>query len=151
MDKQKARVWIYCRNLESVQNSKQKVKENISSWPVSENFINESNGIVTAFQEFCSYVTLTKHWAVVVENLNEGWRPVHLLTLLFQPSRLFILMASVKHCPITFLISTIVSKMSLKKLLDMCYERKICTLVHPQTTRVNKTIRSLAMHIILLC
>ena len=72
MDKQKAKVWIYCRNLESVQNSKQKVKENISSWPVSENLINESNGIVTAFQEFCSYVTLTKHWAVVVEYLNEG-------------------------------------------------------------------------------
>ena len=54
---QKGKVWIYCRNLESIQSSKLKCKENLASWPVSENVVNETNGIVKAFQDFCSYGT----------------------------------------------------------------------------------------------
>ena len=38
---------------------------------MSENVVNDANGIVKAFKEFCSYMTLTKHWAVIVEYLDE--------------------------------------------------------------------------------
>ena len=71
MEKQKARIWIFCRNLESLQSTEQQVKENLASWPVSENVVNNANGIVKAFKDFCSYMTLTKHWAVIVEYLDE--------------------------------------------------------------------------------
>ena len=57
-NRQEGKVWLYCRNLESIQDiplsSKPILNKILDSWPQSENGVNETNGILKAFQDFCS-------------------------------------------------------------------------------------------------
>jgi hypothetical protein len=57
-NRHKGKVWLYCRNLESIQQarfySKPISNEILASWPESEIVVNETNGFLKAFQDFCS-------------------------------------------------------------------------------------------------
>ena len=58
LSRQEGKVWIYCRNLDGIQDmqlhSKPMSNNILASWPEAENVVNETNGILKAFQDFCS-------------------------------------------------------------------------------------------------